>query len=194
MPWWPRPDGSVQRYAKIHPFSYAGEHERYAAGGDFLTVDIGGLRTASFVCYDLRFADEFWALAPGTDLYVVLANWPARGASTGAPCCAPGPSRTRPTSRGEPGRRGRGCPRRRLGDHRPAGRAARRSRRPRRCCWPTSTRPTVTRVRREFPFLARTADEPTADEPNRPWPQGGARLLSRAPARRLPDGCCGLPN
>ena len=30
-----------------------------------------------FVCYDLRFADEFWALAPDTDCYVVVANWPA---------------------------------------------------------------------------------------------------------------------
>jgi predicted amidohydrolase len=71
-----RPDGSVRRYAKIHPFSFAGEHERYAAGTDFLTIDIEDLRVSVFVCYDLRFADEFWALAPRTDLYVVPANWP----------------------------------------------------------------------------------------------------------------------
>jgi predicted amidohydrolase len=71
-----RPDGAVDRYAKIHPFSFAGEHEVYAAGTQFLTVDIEGLRVSVFVCYDLRFADEFWALAPATDLYVVPANWP----------------------------------------------------------------------------------------------------------------------
>ncbi|MDP9091427.1 MAG: carbon-nitrogen family hydrolase [Actinomycetota bacterium] len=71
------PQGSVHRYAKIHPFSFAGEHERYAAGDDFLTVDVGGLRVSVFVCYDLRFADEFWAIARDTDLYVVPANWPA---------------------------------------------------------------------------------------------------------------------
>ena len=71
------PDGTVHRYAKIHPFSYAGEHERYDAGTEFLTVDVEGLRVSLFVCYDLRFADEFWALGPGTDLYVVVANWPA---------------------------------------------------------------------------------------------------------------------
>src|SRR3954470_8619035 len=71
-----RPDGSVTRYAKIHPFSFAGEHERDAAGSDFLTVDVEGLRVSVFVCYDLRFADEFWALAATTDLYVVPANWP----------------------------------------------------------------------------------------------------------------------
>ncbi|MDG2260977.1 MAG: nitrilase-related carbon-nitrogen hydrolase, partial [Actinomycetota bacterium] len=28
--------------------------------------------------YDLRFADEFWALAATTDLFVVPANWPAK--------------------------------------------------------------------------------------------------------------------
>jgi omega-amidase len=30
-----------------------------------------------FVCYDLRFADEFWAMAEHTDCYVVVANWPS---------------------------------------------------------------------------------------------------------------------
>ena len=70
------PGGTVHRYAKIHPFSYAGEHERYAAGERHLTVDVAGLRVTVFVCYDLRFADEFWARATDTDLYVVPANWP----------------------------------------------------------------------------------------------------------------------
>ncbi|MDT4937474.1 MAG: hypothetical protein QOG80_1145 [Pseudonocardiales bacterium] len=71
------PDGGVRRYAKIHPFSYSGEHEHYAAGDQHLTVEIDGLRVSVFVCYDLRFADEFWALAEATDLYVVPANWPS---------------------------------------------------------------------------------------------------------------------
>ncbi len=70
------PDGSIQRYSKIHPFSYAGEHERYTAGTEHLTVDVAGLRVTVFVCYDLRFADEFWDRAHDTDLYVVPANWP----------------------------------------------------------------------------------------------------------------------
>ena len=70
------PDGAARRYAKIHPFSYSGEHEHYTAGTDFLTVDVDDLRVSVFVCYDLRFADEFWALAQVTDLYVVPANWP----------------------------------------------------------------------------------------------------------------------
>jgi predicted amidohydrolase len=70
------PNGERHRYAKIHPFSYAGEHEHYAAGTEFLTADVEGLRVTVFVCYDLRFADEFWAVARDTDLYAVVANWP----------------------------------------------------------------------------------------------------------------------
>lgn len=70
------PDGSMHHYDKIHPFSYGGEDEHYEAGTQFLTVDIEGLQTSFFICYDLRFADEFWQLAPSTDCYVVPACWP----------------------------------------------------------------------------------------------------------------------
>ena len=75
------PDGQLERYAKIHPFSYSGEHEHYDAGTELLSVDVGHVRGAFFVCYDLRFADEFWGLAPATDVYVVVANWPAARAA-----------------------------------------------------------------------------------------------------------------
>ena len=71
------PDGAVHTYRKIHPFSYGGEHEVYDAGAEHVVVDVEGLRVALFVCYDLRFADEFWALAPRVDCYLVPANWPA---------------------------------------------------------------------------------------------------------------------
>jgi omega-amidase len=70
------PDGELSRYRKIHPFSYAGEDRHYAAGGERLIVAVEGLRLALFVCYDLRFADEFWALAADADAYLVVANWP----------------------------------------------------------------------------------------------------------------------
>jgi predicted amidohydrolase len=70
------PTGAVHRYAKIHPFGYGGEDKYYASGDRFLTVDVDGLRCSFFVCYDLRFADEFWALARDTDCYVIPANWP----------------------------------------------------------------------------------------------------------------------
>lgn len=71
------PDGSTERYRKIHRFSYAGEDQHYEAGSDTLTVTIDGLRISFFVCFDLRFAPTFWRVADDTDLYVVVANWPA---------------------------------------------------------------------------------------------------------------------
>ena len=70
------PDGTVHRYAKRHPFSYAGEEQHYAPGPERLTVDIDGVRVSPFVCYDLRFADAFWPLAPTTDVYLIVASWP----------------------------------------------------------------------------------------------------------------------
>jgi predicted amidohydrolase len=71
------PNGGMHRYRKIHPFSFSGEHEHYVAGDEHVTVVVEGVRCSLFVCYDLRFADEFWALAAQTDCYVVVANWPA---------------------------------------------------------------------------------------------------------------------
>jgi predicted amidohydrolase len=72
------PGGQVHRYRKLHPFTFAGEHEHYEAGSEHVTVDVEGLRCSLFVCYDLRFADEFWGRAQATDLYIVVANWPDR--------------------------------------------------------------------------------------------------------------------
>lgn len=70
------PNGSEHRYSKIHPFTYGGEDKHFRAGQEHVTIDIDGLRTSLFVCYDLRFADEFWACAHNTDIYLVPANWP----------------------------------------------------------------------------------------------------------------------
>ncbi len=72
------PKGELHRYRKIHPFSHAGEDRCYRAGEDFVTVEIEGVRFTLFVCYDLRFADEFWATAGDTDVYLVVANWPEK--------------------------------------------------------------------------------------------------------------------
>jgi predicted amidohydrolase len=74
------PDGAVAfRYTKLHPFSAAGEGEYYPAGDAVVTARLGGFTLAPFVCYDLRFPEVFRAAAAaGTDLFVVIANWPAR--------------------------------------------------------------------------------------------------------------------
>lgn len=70
------PNGEMHRYRKIHPFSFSGEHEHFNAGTELMNVTVEGVRLSLFVCYDLRFADEFWQVATQTDAYIVVANWP----------------------------------------------------------------------------------------------------------------------
>jgi predicted amidohydrolase len=72
------PDGMLlARYSKIHPFSYGGETEQYAAGTDVVTYRLDPFLVAPFVCYDLRFPEVFrHAVKKGVQLYTVIANWP----------------------------------------------------------------------------------------------------------------------
>ena len=70
------PNNSIESYAKKHLFTYAKEDNHYVAGQETLTLDIAGTKVSFFICFDLRFAPDFWDLAPTTDLYVVIANWP----------------------------------------------------------------------------------------------------------------------
>lgn len=70
-------DGTVHRYRKIHPFTFGGEDRHVRPGTDLVTITVGDLRVSLFVCYDLRFSDEFWELARDTDVYLIPANWPA---------------------------------------------------------------------------------------------------------------------
>ena len=75
------PSGELNRYEKIHPFTYGGEDRFFRPGRSHLTVDIEGVSVSAFVCYDLRFADHFWNLAATTDVFIVPANWPASRAA-----------------------------------------------------------------------------------------------------------------
>jgi predicted amidohydrolase len=70
------PDGSVFRYAKIHPFTFGGEDRVYTGGDRIVTVDVEGVRVTPFVCYDLRFPEPFRLAAEETDLFALVANWP----------------------------------------------------------------------------------------------------------------------
>ncbi len=72
-----RPDGSFESYRKMHLFSYGDESPRYSPGDQTLSVEIGNLRCSIFICYDLRFPVPFHQLASKTDLFIVVANWPA---------------------------------------------------------------------------------------------------------------------
>jgi predicted amidohydrolase len=70
------PDCAVVKYAKIHPFSFAGEDKVYTAGDRVVTVEVEGVRVTPLVCYDLRFPEPFRTAAAETDLFVLVANWP----------------------------------------------------------------------------------------------------------------------
>lgn len=72
-----KPDAPPERYRKIHLFSYGAEAKEYSAGTEALTTSIQGVRCSVFICYDLRFPLPFNTLAEKTDLFVVVANWPA---------------------------------------------------------------------------------------------------------------------
>lgn len=70
------PQGTVHRYSKRHLFTLAGEEQTFTAGHSVVTFEIAGVRITPFVCYDLRFATEFWDAGVNTDLFLVVANWP----------------------------------------------------------------------------------------------------------------------
>jgi predicted amidohydrolase len=72
------PDGTrLARYSKIHPFSYGGETQHYAAGTEVHMFKWGEVSVAPFVCYDLRFPEIFRnAVKKGAQLFTVIANWP----------------------------------------------------------------------------------------------------------------------
>ncbi len=81
---WVTPEGTVACYDKRHLFRFAGEHHRYAAGRERLTVEWKGWRINPLVCYDLRFP-VFARNRHGVevddgldyDLQIYVANWPA---------------------------------------------------------------------------------------------------------------------
>ncbi len=81
---WATPDGALQYYDKRHLFRYAGEHKRYAAGRERLTVEWKGWRINPQVCYDLRFPvfcrnryDVERSQQLDFDLQIFVANWPS---------------------------------------------------------------------------------------------------------------------
>lgn len=70
------PAGEDTVYDKIHPFSHGGEADHYVGGGVPTVMEVDGVRVGLAVCYDLRFANLFWAMGPAVDLFIVPANWP----------------------------------------------------------------------------------------------------------------------
>ena len=67
----------ISDYVKIHPFTYAMEDRIFAAGEEISVYDLCGIKTATAICYDLRFPEMFEAFGEDVHLVIVPANWPA---------------------------------------------------------------------------------------------------------------------
>ncbi|MGM0670245.1 MAG: nitrilase-related carbon-nitrogen hydrolase [Gemmatimonadota bacterium] len=68
----------ILHFRKLHPFSLAREDEYYQPGEALVTGRVAGASVTPLICYDLRFPEPFRAAARDTDLFCVLANWPAK--------------------------------------------------------------------------------------------------------------------
>ncbi len=75
-----KPDGELATYDKKHLFRMAGEHEVFAAGNSYLTVEVNGWKLRFFICYDLRFPVWCRNINNQYDVAVYIANWPGRRA------------------------------------------------------------------------------------------------------------------
>lgn len=72
-------DGSVcSDYAKIHPFSYSGEDEKFQGGSAVSCFALDDMMFGSAICYDLRFPELFQVLSKRASVILVAANWPAK--------------------------------------------------------------------------------------------------------------------
>ena len=67
----------ISQYSKIHLFGYGDENSYYKMGETGSAFDIDGTKIMPLVCYDLRFSYLFWDNATKTDLFYVIASWPA---------------------------------------------------------------------------------------------------------------------
>ncbi len=72
------PEGDLLcEYAKIHPFSFGREGERFVAGGVLTSFAWSSLTCAPAICYDLRFPELFrYQVLAGAEVLTLGANWP----------------------------------------------------------------------------------------------------------------------
>jgi|SRR3989339_366137 len=71
---------TLSSYSKIHLYAFGEEDKHYIPGTKSENFNLEGLSICPAVCFDLRFPYLFWNAAPKTDIYVVIAAWPARRA------------------------------------------------------------------------------------------------------------------
>ena len=68
-------------YAKVHPFSFAGEDRVFEAGDALGFVKLPEICFGSSICYDLRFPELYAAMALRCEGAICIANWPTKRAA-----------------------------------------------------------------------------------------------------------------
>lgn len=71
----------INKYRKIHPFSYSTEDQHYSRGEKTVTTEINlhlaSWKIGSAICYDLRFPELYRNYGKErVDLIITIANWP----------------------------------------------------------------------------------------------------------------------
>ncbi len=68
----------IVRFEKLHPFTFATEHQHYKGGDGVRLFQWNGATVSPLICYDLRFPEAFrLATKQGAEVLVVIANWPS---------------------------------------------------------------------------------------------------------------------
>lgn len=68
----------ISDYIKIHPFSFAGEDQKFQGGKKIVFFELHGIVFATCICYDLRFPEIFQIASKKAQAIVVPANWPQK--------------------------------------------------------------------------------------------------------------------
>lgn len=68
----------VSDYAKIHPFSFAGEDQKFQGGKEIVYFELDGIVFSTCICYDLRFPEIFQIASKKAQVILVPANWPEK--------------------------------------------------------------------------------------------------------------------
>lgn len=74
---WVEPNGSIQKYDKMHLFSMGDEHKHFTAGEVPMQIKYKDWNIKCCICYDLRFHLAVTSpLKDPYDVLIVVANWP----------------------------------------------------------------------------------------------------------------------
>ncbi|MCX5783953.1 MAG: hypothetical protein NTW04_05910 [Elusimicrobia bacterium] len=67
----------ISNCGKTHLVPWIGEDKIYKSGVKAENFMLNGMSVSPSVCYDLRFSYLFWNAAAQTDIFAVMASWPA---------------------------------------------------------------------------------------------------------------------